>query len=302
MITLMFRRPRVPVSRVLDAFLASRRERGLRPVTLDNYRSWAVAILPKLGERAISEVQMEELAALRDSLSNIWWEYTHCMLRWAVRERYLLTNPLPPRPAKPLGDHQQIAYLTPVEAQRFWAAVPEEARAAFALAMYGGLRPYEVCRMRWEAISIAERRIRIEASVSKTRTPRIIEDAGERRLPTILWAQLGLRYERTGWVLPRMERCGASVLAEDRLMYWSWQGYRKRAMQLSGVELAPDVLRHTFATYFVALTGDPFFVAKILGHRDLAQLIRHYDGVATRQDAEEYVHPKPILALQDKKA
>jgi integrase len=141
------------------------------------------------------------------------------------------------------------------------------------------------------AINVRERRIRVGPQISKIRRMRIIED-----VPTILWAQLALWEQRDGSVFPPVSPRDEDGLRE-RATAWRWSHVRAEAGRRALVPLAHDVLRHSFATYFVALTGSPDRCAKILGHYDLRMLAEHYDGVATKQDAEDYFHPKPILAL-----
>lgn len=157
---------------------------------------------------------------------------------------------------------------------------------ALVLGLYAGLRPYEVCRIEWGAVNIAERRIKVEASVSKTRRARIIEG-----VPTILWALLQPYWTREGYVFPRPE--GWS----QKSIFTLYGKMRRTAGRMANVALPHDVLRHSFATYFVAITGDVGRAAKILGHCGLYQLEAHYDAKETKQAAAQYFHPRPILSL-----
>jgi integrase len=63
---------------------------------------------------------------------------------------------------------------------------------------------------------------------------------------------------------------------------------RRRAARVAEVPLGHDILRHTFATYYVALTGHPAMASKVLGHYKLHTLAAHYDGVATKAEAKDY--------------
>ena len=72
-----------------------------------------------------------------------------------------------------------------------------------------------------------------------------------------------------------------------------WMAERQRAAVATGVTLGHDILRHTFATHYVALTQDLGKAAKILGHYKIHTLVAHYDGVATKRQAREYFRAKP---------
>ena len=49
-----------------------------------------------------------------------------------------------------------------------------------------------------------------------------------------------------------------------------------------------NCLRHSFATYHVALHRDPGKTALILSHRNQEVLYQHYLGIATKEQAERY--------------
>jgi integrase len=45
-----------------------------------------------------------------------------------------------------------MSYLSPADAHRYLDAVSPPFRATFALAIFAGLRPCEVCRAKWKDI------------------------------------------------------------------------------------------------------------------------------------------------------
>lgn len=280
----------------LPLFLASRQSMGLRPATLYRWQSWARTLEREHGALPLAALTKEEVLRLWSHRSVDWRESVRTWLRWCYAHSLVpgpVGDALLSRP--PYGDRTPPKYLSPSEAQRFFHAVPPEYRASFALAMFAGLRPFEVVRLDWCRINVKERRIRIDPAISKTRRLRLIED-----VPTILWAQLALHEQPSGPVVPQsIPRSGAKWLP-DHATWHQWNIVKNAAARRSLVKLSHDVLRHSFATFFVALTGSPDRCARILGHSDLHMLAEHYDGVATKQDAHDYFHPKPILALPEK--
>ena len=66
----------------------------------------------------------------------------------------------------------------------------------------------------------------------------------------------------------------------------------KGCAQIDGWERTPDNLRHSFATYQFALTGNSAETATICGHSE-AIAFKHYRGRVTREDAERFFNIVP---------
>ncbi len=243
-----------------------------------NYAIWARWMEAHWGARVVRRVRADDIVALVREKSLGHAMHAQVFFRWLVKQRVLPRFfdagelPLPPR-----SDERTICYLTPAETRTFLSALKPAYRAAFVLALYAGLRPYECCRIEWSAIHLTDRRIRIEARVSKIRRARMIEG-----VPPILWRMLR---EAT----PPKARHGRVMPADSEahaVYHWAYE--RARAARASGVQLGHDILRHTFATFYVALTGHPAMAAKVLGHYKLQTLAAHYDGVSSRAEARNY--------------
>jgi integrase len=268
---------------IYPAFYKSREAMGMRPWTLSRHRNFGKHLIANLGKRQVARLTRADYLAIELQYGNHFMEGLRCFVNWSFKEGFIPANAMPPRAREPLRDHLPPKYMTPSEAQRYYAAMEDAYKPALALMMFAGLRPMEACRMDWGSIHVAERRIRVEARMTKVRRPRVIED-----IPTIVWAQLALFEKREGALVP-----GETDFAK----YEYWQRAKQAAVKIALVKLAPNVFRHSFATYFVALTGSTARAAKVLGHTKLDMLARHYDGVSTKVEAEHYFHPKPILAL-----
>lgn len=261
------------LAEVLTLFLANRQKLNLREATLDGYRVFARWLRRHYGARPASSITDEDCRRIYAKKGRGFCIMLMAFFRWALSEKQLAHDPtVGLLPRAPRRDEAPIAYLSARDAHRFLAAVDRDHRAAFALALYAGLRPHEICRLDWRAIKVGERRIKIAAWVSKTRRARMIE-----QVPIVLWR-----------LLRPLARPSGPLIPGHRVFGWMWQ--RRKAARRAGVELSHDVLRHTFATYFVALTGDPSRCAKILGHQDLEMLGAHYDGVATSAEARRFFH------------
>lgn len=265
------------IGAMLPSFLISRTARNLRATTLMNYRIWARWMVKHWGRRNPAKVTAAEIEALCKFKSRNHAMMAQCFFRWLVTTRALPptfdcgTLPLPPR-----TDERVVGYLKPEDAHRLLEAVKPQYQPAFILALYAGLRPMECARICWESIHVKERRLRVEARVSKIRRARIIEG-----VPPILWQLLKphVRRGQTGRVV---------AAVSDNAALYRIQHERTRAAHEAEVTLGHDILRHTFATYYTALTGHPAMCSKVLGHYKLQTLAAHYDGVATKAEAREY--------------
>lgn len=264
------------IAKLLPGFMQSRADRNLRADTIKNYAVWRRWMDTHWGKRDPAKVTAADIVGLAASKSRNHAQLVQCFFRWLISTGALPrlfdcgTLPLPPR-----SDEAEICHLTPDEAHRFLDAIRLKYRPCFILALYAGLRPYECARIHWDAIHVQERRLRVEARVSKIRRARMIEG-----VPPILWQLLKPHAKRGGRVCPGN---GSELAAVYRL-----QHERRRAAREAEVPMGHDILRHTFATYYCALTGHPAMCSKVLGHYKLQTLAAHYDGVATKADAKKY--------------
>ena len=139
----------------------------------------------------------------------------------------------------------------------------------FALSTLCGLRPEEAERTAWDAVQIdnGEAHIRVEAQTSKVRQRRIVTP-----LPAgVAWLKVA---RSVGSELPISRQVRRTAM--------------RRLREYLGWEVWPmDVTRHTAASYWLALDGNPIHVAEQLGH-SVVQLKTHYKALVTRADAERF--------------
>ncbi|MCG3206303.1 MAG: hypothetical protein KCHDKBKB_03037 [Elusimicrobia bacterium] len=268
-----------------DEFYASQIARNLRESTLSHCRNFGRRAKAALGDIALRDISTALCDRLRTHKGNSFAEELRVFLNWAVRRRLLAVCPMPVAPPPPRTDNPAPTYLRVADAHALYHAMEEEFKPALALALWAGLRPFEIARMDWSCIHLADRRLRIDGCMTKVRRPRVIDG-----VPTILWAQLALYHRGSGPFVP-----GVTTLTR----YQFWAEAKSRAMKRAGLKLPKNVLRHTFATYFTALTGNPAVTARVLGHTKLDLLVRHYDGLASQTEAMDYFHPRPVLALPE---
>jgi len=275
----------VSVHLACDRFLADRRTAGARPDTVRYY----TGILERLQARCDLTLDRLDpqwvetyLSGLPAGSRAVHWRGLKALLRWSYRQREpMIAEDWTPRVRLAVARRDTEITFLPVEVVerllRNAQAIPA-LQAAAALALFAGIRPYELAadnreRLTWLSVDRKAKTIRIPAAVAKTRRARIIEG-----LPPALWA----------WLPPGAQDGPiwdhrARVLA-NRL---------RDAAQLAAGKWPQDVARHTFATYAVGAGHDISKVSLWLGHQDPGVLHRHYRGLTTAAEAERFWALRP---------
>ncbi len=163
----------------------------------------------------------------------------------------------------------QILTLAEVEAVLGHCRTPEERRVV-ALLAFAGIRPDaesgEIARLDWEAVGAKE--IYIAPAVSKT--------GSDRHIP----------------LTPRLRELIDGHPASGRVRPAQWKRSWTRIRKASGLE-GQDVLRHSFASHYLAATDEAKAKAA-MGHTANSQtLFRHYRRAVTQADGLAYFLLKP---------
>lgn len=292
---------RIDVSEGLRQFIASRygrRKRAPREHTLIFYELILGQFIKAFPGTKWHEVEPAELEAwlkgCKPGAGRKRLQYLKIFYRWANKTAITSHNPVAkiqlPYPRQTDAETTKIGYLTPDEAQALLQAASEKVLPGIVLGLFAGIRPEELGRssgvkkatLQWSDIKWEEKRIHIPATVAKTGRPRNIEG-----LPDAVWV----------WLMPYRE-CQGSVVVDYR---GGLLRARERAAQTkAGIRLwdgwPHDALRHSFATFYAALTGNLGTVAKVLDHAGLSVLMDSYDGVEIKRNAELYFALKPPLS------
>jgi integrase len=178
-------------------------------------------------------------------------------------------------------DHRPPRFFTPEEADRLIAGCPARSVAWLALGMFCGLRPEaEVENLRRSNIDLEKRRIRV-----------VCEDAGGgKRRGT--WRFVPIP-DRAVHLLKR--HLGNKKKHMVKGVCRSHSTLRRDRRKLRGLVggWPADILRHTAASYWLALTGDVGKCATIFGNSPKV-FSSHYNGLATPEDARRFFAPPPL--------
>jgi integrase len=194
------------------------------------------------------------------------------LFSFCVRRGWCLKNPCDSL-EKVTVDHRPPKIFTPVEVDTMIAICQPRSIPWLALGLFCGLRPEaEVENLPRENIDLDKRRVKVvceSAGDGKIRgTWRFVPIPA--RAVDLLTKHLGDR------VCP-----SHSTLCRDR----------RKLRDLVGGWPA-DILRHTAASYWLALTGDVGKCATIFGNSPKV-FSSHYNGLATPEDAHRFFEPPP---------
>lgn len=277
-----------------DRYLLQLVRSKARGATVRWYENKLAPILAELGEKKMDDLTRSDLIAaaegqqVEEPTRCSYFRAVRAVWRWAMRQEPPLagadiTAGLPTS-ARRAEDHAP-GFLSVDDAARILAGAGRH-RSALALMLFAGLRPQELWGidkqpLRWKHVLIDERIVRVPAECAKTRKPRLLEG-----LPPTLWP----------WLEPRGPEDPVAWCASQQVIRVAQRagGFARRAagphQQHVVVRAWPyDATRHTFASYALALTGDPGRVALWLGHEGSPRLLHtHYRGLTTQAEASRY--------------
>jgi integrase len=277
---------RATVGELAERFLLSR-VRTVRAHTFAWYESKIGIFCADFANRDVNSIARADFRAwlaaqeVSESTRCAFARAVRAMWSWAARQEPPLAGQDVTAGVTVTADRPAvIGFLTPEEAAAAVRGIPPHYRPALALMLFAGVRPHEIAglgkpRLPWAAVNPAERIVRIPAECAKTGRARVIEG-----LPEALWRWIGApgkpSHPVSGVLTPAVVEKAAEAAGFgprcDRVRKWPH-----------------DALRHTFATFAVALTADPGRVSLWLGHEgSVATLHRHYRGLATKADAERF--------------
>ena len=207
------------------------------------------------------------------------------LFEFAVARGYAGDNPiLGVEKVKVRGGDVQI--FTPAEVARLLAAASVDFLPCLAIGAFAGLRSAEIERLDWSNIDLVSRNITVGADRSKTATRRVVPICGA------LAAWLAQYGERQGPVWAgghdayyeaQKATAAATAIEADA---------EKGIKPQKAVQWKANALRHSYASYRFALTGDAGRVAGECGN-SAAVIHRHYRELVKPADAERWFAVAP---------
>ena len=166
-----------------------------------------------------------------------------------------------------------VSILTPEELKTWLANAPENLVAPLAIQAFAGLRTAEVLRLDWREVRIDRGHIEITAENAKSSRRRLVQ----------------ITPNLAKWIRPRAQLSGSVVPLV------SYREAKTDSWQQSFDRRQSNDLRHSFASYHLALHQDAAKTALELGHSTPTILFQHYRELVTQEDAKSYfaIEPEP---------
>jgi integrase len=277
------RKRSVSINHLVDEFIANRRAKGKSEIYIRDLTTRLRRFKELMGDRIVAEITSGDVDHWIQSLSvgpqtqNNFRAVLSAMWTFAVRRGYASANVIQ-LVDKTSVVRDQIPTFSIEQLSSLLAAAPPAFLPVLVIGAFGGLRPEEINKLRWEDLDFHERTIRVNASAAKTRKKRFAE----------------ISDNLAAWLEPYAGRSG--LVAPPNL-----QKLRRATMKAADIGTwPPDVLRHSFASAHYAFHRDPARTAMVLGHRDQNMLLTHYRDIMKPSEAAKYWQIAPETASDAK--
>jgi integrase len=178
--------------------------------------------------------------------------------------------------AKDVGNPIEIYSLT--EMQKLLNHADDHTLPFVALAGFAGLRSAEIERLTWDCVKWDQNLIEVRAQMAKTSQRRLVP------MPSNLTKALSKWRNATGPVVGHVKI----------FMRLEWLA------DASGVKWKRNALRHSYASYRLAIIQDAGKLALEMGNSP-SMVFRHYRELVTEPDAEKWFALRPKKKLLEKK-
>ena len=132
---------------------------------------------------------------------------------------------------------------------------------------FAGLRSKEIERLTWDKIKLADREIVLDSEVTKT---------GSRRVVKIM-------ENLAEWLAPYSDK----LKTKEHVIQPNFYKRLKDFRTTHKIKWVNNGLRHSAATYYLALTKNAYLTAEQMGHA-VDVLKQHYNGLAREKEAIAY--------------
>ena len=248
---------------------------GSSPVYLKNLRR-CLSRLSSLATKVVAHITPADIEAafggVPPSSRQILGKMLNAVLNHSIKRDWLVINPMAKVDRIPVIKGETTT-LTPAQATALMRTAERhpEFIPYHAIALFAGVRPYELERLTWGEVDLVEGHITITAAQSKTNRRRIVPI--EPNLKAWLERAVSLGVKTAGPIVSQKN-------LRSRL-----GDLRKEAGFADWVQ---DVMRHSYASNWLAQNEDINRLTLALGHTSPTMLWKHYHRATKRTDAALY--------------
>lgn len=146
-------------------------------------------------------------------------------------------------------------------------------RAYIAIGAFAGLRRAEILRLTWDKIDLSDKTITLSGDITKTSQRRIVD----------------ISDNLACWLAPYALKTGTrEKIVKEKSFQPNLESFVKR----NGIRWKPNALRHSCASYYLALSNNAYKTAEKMGHT-VKVLQSNYKGLVKEKAAKEYFNIYP---------
>jgi len=275
-----------------DELIAAKRADGKSEKYLIDLRSRLTAFGRTFDARQAAAIEAREiddwLRELGQSAVNRmnFRRVLHLTFEFARMRGYVAENAVA-KTAKVKAETCSPGILTPEEVQALLNAADASLRPSLALSAFAGVRDAEIDRLNWDKVDLESGYLRIDSSIAKTASNRLI------KMSENLKAWLAPYAQAEGRVRPDK---GVRQLQQEAREKGA-QALRDLGIKAGGLaKWPPNALRHSFASYRYAQVGEPATVAEECGH-SVQVLKAHYRELVSREQAQRWFGVFPPASI-----
>ncbi len=265
------------------AFKKSGKVKTLRQDTLDDINETKKTLVKAFGTKRILEVTEEDIQDHIDSMTagpqrrfNVRSRLSQ-FFNWAIKHKHTTANPTTGIEINvPSKDPAILEVEDCRKLMELCEASHKDLTLYVAICLFAGLRPTECKLLKWESIHLAEEQITVLRDTSKTKETRNVPI----EFNLALWLR-AFKGERKGTVTrnpnlrPRLEKLKVAM------------GYKILGENEDGEAWVEDVLRHSYASYWLAKHKDRSHLAENMGN-SLKMIKQHYKRIVATSATEAF--------------
>lgn len=293
------------IDRAESHFLAAKRAEARSPLTISSYeRAFAVfhQYMPSVGDTDDLDAMsmrdwihaMQDGERLKDVTVANYVRHFRAFTTWLVREEVLRVNPFArvkvPRfeqkRIKTMPDHEFLALLKVCDTS---TDIGRRDSAMLLFLADTGVRISELTSLKAADLDLKARQAVVRGKGAKSRVVFFSPQTAMALTKYLTRRPMRLRDREYVFAGRRDKRFGNSGVSQ-RL---------KDLAEQAGVTGAvnPHSFRHTFATNYLRLGGDPHSLQRILGHSDVGTTIRNYAHLVTEDLRAKHDQFSPVAHL-----
>jgi integrase len=270
---------RMALEKAIEAFIDTKTGSNRRKIYVSALKSTLNSLKKGRLEKTVDQISAKEIDEWIGA--HAWGAYAKSIqlarlrvfFRWCQRKRWCQADPTGSIET-PKHEHKTPTIWTVKEVATVLESALQMSKRLcgyVALGVFAGIRPHELHRLAWEQVDLKEARVLLDAGMSKVRQRRVVPLTAA----AIAWLQA----------------CG-ELKGPVAGKFSTFRRIRRKLVTIANISWPADIMRHTCASYWLAMEPDVNVVARALGNSP-AILWRHYHALTTRENAEKFWNLRP---------